>query len=188
MDTFGDPGFYCHQTLVKIWGLLALRLAESTILPISPGDYADTLTEYAKELPAYSTTAQSKGFPILKNAALRLVNVADTYEKSLQSLKQDIQIFTERNERLPKELAKAVTLANKRLTYFERGFLDPQGIKDRTWFKHVVYAPSLWSGYSSQVFPALIEAMDAGDYDMARHTEKRIAQCIDNASQRLSQQ
>jgi N-acetylated-alpha-linked acidic dipeptidase len=48
---------------------------------------------------------------------------------------------------VPSNLKERLERANKRLTYFERGFIDPEGITSRPWFKHVVYAPSLWKGY-----------------------------------------
>ena len=35
------------------------------------------------------------------------------------------------------------------------------GIPGRTWYKHVVYAPGLWSGYGADTFPTLMEAIEA---------------------------
>lgn len=50
METFGDPTYEYHQTLVKIWGLLALRLSDDVILPMYPVDYAHQLTEHISSL------------------------------------------------------------------------------------------------------------------------------------------
>ncbi len=47
---------------------------------------------------------------------------------------------------------------------FERHFLYPEGLDNRSWFKHVVYAPGLWTGYAGAVFPGLQESIDAKDY------------------------
>lgn len=185
MDKFGDPGFYYHQTLVKIWGLITLRLTDSAILPISPGDYAETLTSYAQELSTYSSS-QSNSFPVLTNAISKLVDAADIFEKDLAQLSDDIKQYINKNEKLPAKLVNSVALANKRVTYFERGFLDPRGIKDRTWFKHVIYAPGLWTGYASQIFPAIVDAVDAGDIELTKHTEERAALSIDKAREWLS--
>jgi N-acetylated-alpha-linked acidic dipeptidase len=82
-------------------------------------------------------------------------------------------------------LAKRLARTNNRLAYFERGFTDPEGIQGRSWFKHVVYAPGLWTGYSSQVFPAIADGIDANDYAQARHAEERAAWAIRQASRRL---
>jgi N-acetylated-alpha-linked acidic dipeptidase len=42
--------------------------------------------------------------------------------------------------------AKRVRKANKKLTAFERGFIDEQGIKDRSWYRHLGVAPGKWLG------------------------------------------
>ncbi|KAG1233890.1 hypothetical protein G6F68_019019 [Rhizopus microsporus] len=75
---------------------------------------------------------------------------------------------------------------NQRLTQFERSFIDPEGIKGREWFKHVVYAPGLWTGYSGQVFPAISEAFDEKNIPLARQAESKAAQCVQNAQMVIS--
>ncbi|KAI9494914.1 hypothetical protein BDB00DRAFT_816291 [Zychaea mexicana] len=185
MDTYGDPGFYYHQTMVKVWGMLALRLADSPILPLHPGDYADALTEYASRLSVYAESKKDKGpFPILSKAIHKLSKAANKFEKNLARLEYQVQGYNNVAS-LPSKLAHRVAKANDRLTYFERGLLDPEGIKDRTWFKHVVYAPGLWTGYASQVFPAIADALDEGDADLVKHTEKRAALSINQARKSL---
>ncbi|KAI7906586.1 transferrin receptor-like protein [Cokeromyces recurvatus] len=62
-----------------------------------------------------------------------------------------------------------------------------EGIKGREWFKHVVYAPGLWTGYSSQVFPAIVEAIDAKDKDQIKYTEERAVLAIQQATKSLQQ-
>lgn len=184
MEKFGDPDFYYHQTLTKIWGLMTLRLSDSVILPISPNDYAEALDGYVDELSAYS--AQSKDFSLLKESIGKLSDAASHFEKRRARLDAKVQKFVDDNEKLPAKVARRVARTNKRLTYFERGFVDPEGIKDRTWFKHVVYAPGLWTGYDSQVFPAIVDALDSGDDDLVKHTEERASLSIDKARDWLS--
>lgn len=182
METYGDPGFHYHQTLVKIWGLMALRLADNPILPIYPGDYADALADYAGRISSYGAKGVRREFPVLNEAISKLSKVASRFERRRAHLERKVQSYLDRNETLPERLAKHVAKTNKRLTYFERGFVDPEGIKNRTWFKHVVYAPGLWTGYASQVFPAIVDALDAKDEELLKHTEKRAALSIDNAA------
>lgn len=45
-------------------------------------------------------------------------------------------------------LAYEVRKVNTKYKYLERDFLYPEGLDGRTWFKHVVFAPGLWTGYS----------------------------------------
>lgn len=45
-------------------------------------------------------------------------------------------------------LAYEVRKVNTKYKYLERDFLYPEGLDGRPWFKHVVFAPGLWTGYS----------------------------------------
>ncbi|KAF9265384.1 Zn-dependent exopeptidase [Marasmius fiardii PR-910] len=55
--------------------------------------------------------------------------------------------------------AKRLVRANKKIISFERGFLHPDGIKDREWYRHLGVAPGKWLGYGATTFPALTEAI-----------------------------
>ena len=50
---------------------------------------------------------------------------------------------------------------HKGLMKVERALLDEQGLAGRPWFKHLIYAPR--PTYKALVFPALTEAIEAGD-------------------------
>lgn len=45
--------------------------------------------------------------------------------------------------------AEVVVAHNKKLSSFERGFIDEEGIKDREWYKNLVVAPGKWTGKSN---------------------------------------
>ncbi|ROT42249.1 glutamate carboxypeptidase, partial [Sodiomyces alkalinus F11] len=62
------------------------------------------------------------------------------------------------------KLGLAFVWVNKAYKGFERHFLYPEGLDGRTWFKHVVFAPGLWTGYAGAVFPGLQESIDSQDY------------------------
>lgn len=61
-------------------------------------------------------------------------------------------------------LGLALTWVNRAYKGFERHFLYPDGLDGRSWFKHVVFAPGLWTGYAGAVFPGLQESIDSQDY------------------------
>ncbi len=56
---------------------------------------------------------------------------------------------------------------NDKYKYLERQFLYAKGLDGRPWFKHIVFAPGIWTGYAGAVFPGLVEAIDANDYEVA---------------------
>lgn len=45
-------------------------------------------------------------------------------------------------------LAYEIRKVNTKYKYLERDFLYPEGLDGRSWFKHVVFAPGLWTGYA----------------------------------------
>lgn len=183
MEKYGDPNFEYHQAMVKIWGLLALRLADDLILPIHPSDYTQELSKYVHQL--YANT-KPHTFPTLKKAVNALNKAAATFETSLAQINTKLQKFNNGDDaKLSAKWAKRVEKMNERLTQFERGFIDEEGIKGREWFKHIVYAPGLWTGYSGQVFPAISEAYDAKNMPLARHAEQRAAKCMQKAQEAL---
>ncbi|ODQ82776.1 hypothetical protein BABINDRAFT_169952 [Babjeviella inositovora NRRL Y-12698] len=71
---------------------------------------------------------------------------------------------------------------NKRLQYFERNFLDEAGLKDRSWFRHIVFAAGRYTGYAGQTLPGIREAIEDEDIDglvgrigVLRKTAKRVS-------------
>jgi len=65
------------------------------------------------------------------------------------------------------KLAHAIRRINTQYKLTERVFLHNEGLDGRPWFKHVVFAPGLWTGYSGAVFPGLMESIDARDWGNA---------------------
>src|SRR5687767_3512569 len=49
MSHFGDPTFAYHVTAARVWGLVALRLADAAALPFDYTDYAAELTNFLSE-------------------------------------------------------------------------------------------------------------------------------------------
>ncbi|SPO07642.1 related to glutamate carboxypeptidase II [Cephalotrichum gorgonifer] len=63
----------------------------------------------------------------------------------------------------------------------ERAFLYEGGLDGRQWFKHVVFAPGLWTGYAGAVFPGLLESIEAKDFANAVRWAGIIDTCIADA-------
>jgi N-acetylated-alpha-linked acidic dipeptidase len=52
---------------------------------------------------------------------------------------------------------------NQTLIAAERAMLSPQGLPNRPWFRHVIFAPGQYTGYAAVVIPGVNEAIDAKD-------------------------
>ncbi|ORE09673.1 Zn-dependent exopeptidase [Rhizopus microsporus var. microsporus] len=183
MEKFGDPTFEYHAAMTKIFGLLALRLADDLVLPMHPIDYSTELQSYVHKLHAYTAPHT---FPTLKKSVHTLLKTAAAFETSMAQLNEKLKKFNQDDDKkLAAKWSKRVEKMNQRLVQFERSFIDADGIAGREWFKHVVYAPGLWTGYSGQVFPAISEAFDDKNMSLARRAESKAAKCVQKAQEAL---
>ena len=147
----GDPGFRYHGALVRLWGVVALRLTEADALPLDYEPYADRIGEFAKELER----RWPAGVPGLDGVAAAAAEMRD----AAQSFNQ------RRVEALAKGDQAALDVLNKRLLAVERALLSPEGIPGRPWYRHLVYAPRFT--YAPELLPGVAEAMDADDRERA---------------------
>jgi N-acetylated-alpha-linked acidic dipeptidase len=49
---------------------------------------------------------------------------------------------------------------NEKLMQTERTFTTVEGLKERPWFKHQIYAPGAYTGYGVKTIPAVREMME----------------------------
>ncbi|KAI8140676.1 hypothetical protein BJV82DRAFT_519611 [Fennellomyces sp. T-0311] len=181
MEHFGDPTYEYHQTMVRIWGLIALRLSSNSLLPMSPLDYS---TELSVRVAAMANDQGCATLPELSAAVAALHETSLHFNHKLEKLQKKLDkyhmfnIFKKHHKKTQKKLVKA----NERLAQYERAFIDPVGLPGREWFKHIVYAPDLYAGYKASVFPSIIEAIDQGaSPSFTREMEERAARFIEGA-------
>jgi N-acetylated-alpha-linked acidic dipeptidase len=147
----GDPGFRYHGALVRLWGLVALRLTEADTLPLDYEPYADRIVEFTKELER----RWPQGIPGLAAVS-----------EAASDMRRSAQAFNKRRaEALARGDRTALDLLNDRLLTVERALLNPDGIPGRPWYRHLVYAPRFT--YAPELLPGVAEAMDAGDNQRA---------------------
>lgn len=174
MDKFGDPGFHYHIAIAKVWALLAASLVESQIIAFNATDYATALGIYLDRVK--NTTASSPHPPIksIKFTALTtaigdLHTATTALDAHAASLTHDLRTPIPWWKWWQKaRLYYEVRTINKKYKYLERQFLYGKGLDGRSWFKHVVFAPGLWTGYAGETFPGLVECVEAGDTEGVR--------------------
>lgn len=59
VENYGDPGFRYFQVAAQLWGLMALRLASSSVLPFDPRLQATALEDYLAALLPSSDSDES---------------------------------------------------------------------------------------------------------------------------------
>jgi N-acetylated-alpha-linked acidic dipeptidase len=145
MRRHGDPGFLYHAAMARLWGLMALRLANADVLPFDYGVYGRDLASYLDDVEA---VAKARNVPLDASAAR-----AAAAELAAVALPRDV----------PPQRQAAM---NRSLLAAERAWLSPDGIPGRPWFRHLVYAPL--PTYQAETLPGVREAVMAGDAARAR--------------------
>jgi N-acetylated-alpha-linked acidic dipeptidase len=151
--------------------LLAARLVETPVLSLNVTDYALGLGAYldqikpdASKLPKHTFF----GFKPLEQAIAKLFDAAvafDTYTAGLaEQLQEDVPWYLWWKK---VRLFFQIRAANDKYKLLERKFLYEPGLDGRSWFKHVVFAPGLWTGYAGATYPGLVESFEAGDAENA---------------------
>jgi len=175
MEKFGDPEFTYHQAISQIFGLVGLRIADAEVLPYNYTSYATRLRGYVEVIrnliEAVNGTSQVK-VDAISSAINSFYGVA---------LKVEQEKLDQSHHPDPAVLLKI----NDRLVQTERQFLYKEGLPQRPWFRHVVQAPGLYTGYSYDAFPGLAHAIRAKDWDLARQQAEIIAVHIAGASAAL---
>jgi N-acetylated-alpha-linked acidic dipeptidase len=74
--------------------------------------------------------------------------------------------------------ATKLAAVNQRLVKAERAFLLADGLKNRPWFKHSLYAPGFYTGYGVKTVPGVREAIEQGTWQDVDAEIARVAATI----------
>ena len=163
MKRVGDPGFRYHAAMARLWGLLALRLANADVLPLDYGAYGRDLLAYLDDV---ATLARSRGV-----------------DAGLDRARRAAQALSRLGVSEPTGNATADAARSRALIQAERDLLSADGIPDRPWFRHLVYAPL--PSYEAETLPGVREAILAGDAARAREQAERLAGALERAGRTL---
>lgn len=171
MEKFGDPNFTYHNTLAKLWGLMAMRLSSDALLPF---DYSNYGRQTEKFIDIINRDARENELELnlleLKKAATEFRQIAEQYQEKIN------------RERPTGANLKTI---NETLLKAERAFIDPQGLNLRPWYRHVIYAPGIYAGYEAETFPALQEAIDSKNISQARLAASQAKSALERAKATL---
>jgi N-acetylated-alpha-linked acidic dipeptidase len=62
-----------------------------------------------------------------------------------------------------------------------------QGLKGRTWYKHLLYAPGFYTGYGVKTMPAVREAIEQGQWNDVDGEIARVAGALNREATLVSQ-
>ena len=188
VERIGDPGFRYHEAMTKLWGLMALRLANADALPLDYRPYAARVREFAGELEKKyrsATSAAASGGGALAPPA-STDGVFEPLHEAVVRFEQAAQkAAVDQSAALASGDTAALAAVNRRLMRAEREFLDPAGIPGRPWYRHQIYAPKFT--YAPELLPAIAEAIDASDQARVAAAVTQVAAAVDRATAALTQ-
>lgn len=199
---FSDYDFIYGRALAQTVGTSVMRLADAEVLPYDFVDLADTVQKYTKELqklledkqdevgerdkeldegvfkatldPRRPTVAPPReeipphlNFAPMQNAVERLTRSADRYHKALAQKQGTLS-----EESLGK--------LNALLIESERKLTDENGLPRRPWYKHLLYAPGVYTGYDVKTVPGVREGIEQKRYAEADREIGRVAKVLED--------
>ncbi len=174
---FSDATHIYGRGLAQYTALALVRLSDTDILPFEFTHFETTVTGYADEIEKES---EGKGHK-LKLTELRkqleiLKSASEKYERALSSAVNKSSLDQTRLAQL-----------NQTLFQTERMLLRPEGLPNRSWYKHQIYAPGFYTGYEVKTLPGIREAVDAKDWKLAKQEESYVAECLARLNDKVSQ-
>ncbi len=203
---FSDTDFVYGRALAQTVGTSVMRLADAEVLPFDFTDFADTVGTYVKNLqklladkqdearernqeldeglfkatfdPRHPTVAPAReevpphlNFAPMQNALDSLTRSAQDYQQALKqaSLGDDAS-------------AAKLGAVNKDLIETERRLTNADGLPRRPWYKHLLYAPGVYSGYGAKTVPGVREGIELKKYAEADQEIVRVSKALEDES------
>ena len=174
-----DPQFTFSVLAAQITGVALLRLADAEVLPFDYESYGRQILEYIGEIEQQAIKASADGAKKIDFAGLRAA--AEAFAKAGADVRARGESMLAAAARRPRRLAAI----NHRLIMAERDLIEPAGLPDRPWYRHVIYAPGLYTGYGVKTIPGVREAVDAGNYTRAAEQAQIVIRALQRATRTL---
>jgi N-acetylated-alpha-linked acidic dipeptidase len=206
---FSDKDFVYSRALSQTIGSMVMRFADADLLPFQFADLVDTVKKYDEELKkllkdqqdeandinqklddgVYSATSDPRhptvappraevppfiNFAPIDNAIAALSRSAERYQKASAALRS--------------ATANANFAAlNQLLLQSERRLTLQEGLPRRPWYKHLIYAPGWYTGYSPKTMPGIREAIEEKRYADADPEIAKIAKVLQAEAELIDQ-
>jgi len=181
MAHFGDPTFGYHVAAAQLWGTMAMRLADADGLPFDYTDYAYQIREFFNEAVRFakrrnleSSFDEKTMYAAVDDFLKEAVRVESNRQTAIA------QVANSENESKLKSINDALATA-------ERALIDPRGLRGRTWYKHEIYAPGIYTGYAAQPLTDFQQALDDRNTTNAKDSLERVVEAIKRATSVLRQ-
>jgi len=202
---FSDTDFVYGRALSQTVGTAVMRLADADLLPFEFTDLADTIHMYLKQLKKAADDAREETIERDKELDEGLFSaVSDPKHPTFAPPRDEVpphlnfapfdnaaDALTTAAQRYQDAVRKAwpggipaATLQeiNRKLMDSEHRLTTEEGVLRRGWYKHMIYAPGVYSGYGAKTIPGVREAIEQKHWDEANSEIVRISSVLNNES------
>jgi N-acetylated-alpha-linked acidic dipeptidase len=195
---FSDADFVYGRALAQTAGTAVMRLAGAELLPFAFGNLADTIARYVDEVEKLHKSAKEEAIETNRQIKEGVFQAISTPREKVvapgeQQVPPDLDFKPLRaaSERLAKS-AKAYDSAagawrgasakgvNQKLIRSERLLTRAEGLPQRPWYKHQIYAPGFYTGYGVKTLPGIREAIEQKRWSEAREHIARVASVLED--------
>jgi N-acetylated-alpha-linked acidic dipeptidase len=206
---FSDTEFVYSRALSQTIGTAVMRLADADLLPFEFTGLADTIKLYVKQLKKLADDSRDEiaernkqidegvfeavkdprrprvappkedvpihlNFAPLDNALDALTNSAQRYQIAV-------------NKQGPSAVSAATLRAlNQKLVESERRLTSNEGLLRRPWYRHMIYAPGVYSGYDVKTIPGVREAIEQKHWGEADAEIVRVSKVLNGETQLIN--
>jgi len=208
---FSDKDFVYGRALAQTAGTSVMRLADADVLPLDFDNFTETLRRYIDEVQKLAREKRDQivernrqiddgVFALIddprrprtipsREAVPPYLNFAPL-ENGFAALQRTARAYGEALARASENGGDALARAslrevNARLIAIERAMTLEQGLPNRDWFKHQIYAPGFYTGYGVKTLPAVRESIEQKDWKLAEQQIGRVGKVLENTGEAI---
>jgi N-acetylated-alpha-linked acidic dipeptidase len=203
---FVDPTFQYGVALAQVAGRVVLRAAQADLIPAQESDFASAAAGYDEELHKLVDSMRAKTRDLgqlLDDGAFQLAADprrrrsapprAETVpylsfaelDNAIERLRSSAKAFDKEYKRAAADEDARRGRLNDALAGLELTLTDPRGLPGREWYRHMIYAPGLQTGYGVKTLPGIREAIEERHWDEANQYMAVAAHALNSYSDRL---
>ncbi len=203
-STFSDSSFAYGAALSQTVGTAVMRLASAQLLPFEFSRQADTYGRYLGEIRTLVNERQAESreltmqleegvhratrdprvptsdprpldqpphlnFAPLENALAALTAAAESFNQAYAAALSDSVASLDRRN---------LAAVNALLLRSERALASREGLPNRPWFQHLIYAPGFYTGYGVKTMPGVRESIEQREWQRADREIERVAAAV----------
>jgi N-acetylated-alpha-linked acidic dipeptidase len=205
-ERFGDPSWTYSVAMSQTAGRMVLRAADAEVIPLQFGDLAKGVASRVEELHKLADAQRQRGEALDKALDAGAFPLADDPTRQWHAPEREASAPAVAFAPLDAAVARLKVSAaaydalaggapdlkparraeiDAVLQGVEQSLTDDRGLPGRPWYKHMIYAPGLLTGYGAKTIPGVREAIEGRRWSEADEYAARTAVVLDACSDRL---